>query len=69
MNGLDWFYIALVSFGLFWFVGAFLVRTIRWALEVADARHRRRHAARRRARRGGYVVLYDDQMDPMDLIK
>ena len=39
---------------------------LRWALK---ARHRRRHAARRRARRMGYVPIYDDQIEPMDLIR
>jgi len=69
VNGLDWFYIALVSFGLTWVLLGFIARCIHWALEVADARHRRRHAARRRARAKGYLPIFDDQIDPMELLK
>ena len=69
MTGLDYTYLALVAFGVFVFICSLLVRVARWSFEVVDSHHRRRHAARRRARAKGYLPIFDDQIDPMELLK
>lgn len=41
-------------------VARVLVRPLVWTVEVVDARHRRRHDERRRARAKGYVPIHDE---------
>jgi len=69
MSGLDFTYLALVAFGLFVFICSLLARVARWSFQVVKSKHRRRHAARRRARAKGYIPIYDEQIDPMELLK
>ena len=45
-------------------ITALLIPVIRWIVEVVEARNRRRHAVRRRARAKGYLPVHDEQWDP-----
>ena len=45
-------------------LAALLLPIISHVVELVDAKHRRRHAARRRGRARGYLPIFDDKWDP-----
>lgn len=57
---------ATAVFALIVILAPWIMRAVIWMIEVVEARHRRRHAARRRARVKGYLPIFDEQYDPME---
>jgi hypothetical protein len=45
-------------------IARFLIRFVVWQLEVVEAKHRYRHARRRRNRATGYIPIYDNEWRP-----
>jgi type II secretory pathway component PulJ len=58
------FLIAIAIFAAILLLAYPLLRAGSWIVEVVEARNRRRHAVRRRARAKGYIPVYDDRWEP-----
>lgn len=60
------FLIAIAILALILVLSGPCFKGVVWLLEVHEARLRRRHAVRRRARARGYLPVYDEQYEPVD---